>query len=127
MTDASSEGGSHPGREPVLTRAVVRAAGHLGLGTDALARTLGLPEAAVLRMKQEGYVLEEGTKPFELAALLIRLYRSLDAIAGGDGNMSRAWMRNFNTALGGAPIDRIATVPGLVDVLAYLDARRAGA
>ena len=63
--------------------------------------------------------------PFELAVLLVRVFRSLDAIAGGDDEVVRAWMRNPNTALGGAPMERIVTVSGLVDVVAYLDARRA--
>jgi hypothetical protein len=34
-------------------------------------------------------------------------------------------MRNHNTALGGEPLALMKTVPGLVDCLAYLDARRA--
>ncbi len=34
-------------------------------------------------------------------------------------------LRNENTVLGGKPIEKIQTVPGLVDAIAYLDARRA--
>jgi hypothetical protein len=34
-------------------------------------------------------------------------------------------MRNENTALGAAPITLIDSVQGLVNVVAYLDARRA--
>ena len=34
-------------------------------------------------------------------------------------------MKNPNASLGSAPVERIVTVSGLVDVLAYLDARRA--
>ena len=70
-------------------------------------------------------MLERGTKPFELAVLLVRLYRSLDAIVAGDENVAKAWLRNDNSALGGKPIEAIQTVPGLVEVIAYLDARRA--
>ena len=57
--------------------------------------------------------------------LLIRVFRSLDAIAGGDAGVVRQWMGNENTALGGRPVDRLTTITGLLDVLAYLDARRA--
>ncbi|MBW8321525.1 MAG: MbcA/ParS/Xre antitoxin family protein, partial [Rhizobium sp.] len=39
--------------------------------------------------------------------------------------VARAWLKAENTVLGGAPLIKIATVSGLVDVLAYLDARRA--
>jgi len=34
-------------------------------------------------------------------------------------------MVSDNTALGGRPADRIGSIPGLLDVTAYLDARRA--
>ncbi len=112
-------------RGAVLTKAAVRAAERLGLSARALAAATGLSEATVSRMKRGRYVLEDGSKPFELAALLVRLFRSLDAIAGGEDEVVRAWMKNPNAALGGAPVERIVTVSGLVDVLAYLDARRA--
>ena len=39
--------------------------------------------------------------------------------------VARSWLRNANTALGGIPIETIRTVPGLIDAIAYLDARRA--
>jgi len=58
-------------------------------------------------------------------SLFIRLFRALDAIAGGDEAVANAWLKNENLALGGAPLVLIQSVPGLVHVLAYLDARRA--
>lgn len=116
---------THTDRGTVLTKAVIRAAERLGLSARALAAATGLSEATVSRMRRGRYVLEDGSKPFELAALLVRVFRSLDAIAGGEDEVVRAWMRNPNAALGGAPMERIVTVSGLVDVVAYLDARRA--
>ena len=109
----------------VVTRATVVAAERLGLNARSLASVLGVSEASVSRMKRLDHLLEKGTKPFELALLLIRLFRSLDAITGGDEGVARKWLRNTSTALGGIPADRISTITGLTDVLAYLDARRA--
>nr|CAD6607519.1 hypothetical protein RTCK_02010 [Rhizobium sp. TCK] len=109
----------------VVTKATVVAAERLGLNARSLASVLGVSEASVSRMKRLDHLLEKGTKPFELALLLIRLFRSLDAITGGDEGVARKWLRNTNTALGGMPADRISTITGLTDVLAYLDARRA--
>ena len=109
----------------VVTKAAVAAADRLGLSARVLAAVLGVSEATVSRMKRRDHVLERGSKPFELALLLIRLFRSLDAIVGGDEAIARQWLRNANQAFGAAPIDRIVTIPGLTDVLAYLDARRA--
>jgi hypothetical protein len=71
------------------------------------------------------YLLAPGEKSFELAVLLVRLFRSVDAIVGGDEETARSWLRSENTALGTAPIEKIQTISGLVDVIAYLDARRA--
>lgn len=109
----------------VLAKAVLRAADHLGMTARALGTVVGLSGPTVSRLKKGEFTLEHGTKPFELAVLFLRLYRSLDAIVGGDEAVAKAWLRNDNTALGGKPIERIQTVPGLVDAIAYLDARRA--
>lgn len=108
-----------------VTKAVVAAAERLGVNARQLGGILGLSEASVSRMKKADFLVERGGKPFELALLFIRLFRSLDAITGGDDIVARGWMRNENRALGGVPLERIASISGLTDVLAYLDARRA--
>ena len=57
--------------------------------------------------------------------LFVRLYRSLDAIVGGDDACAGGWLRADNAALGKKPIDAIQTVHGLAETVAYLDSRRA--
>jgi hypothetical protein len=109
----------------LVTKALLRAAGRLELVSKDLARILGLSEATISRMNRGNYVLSPDQKPFELALLLVRLYRSLDSIAGGDPQVARAWLRAENKALGGVPLARIVNITGLIDTIAYLDARRA--
>jgi hypothetical protein len=109
----------------VVSKSVKRAAERLEVSNRILATVLGLSEATVSRMNNGTYQLEAGTKPFELAVLFLRLFRSLDGIAGGDTTVARAWLRNDNTALGAKPVTLIESVTGLVNVVAYLDARRA--
>jgi antitoxin Xre/MbcA/ParS-like protein len=109
----------------VLSKATLRAADHLGITAKVLAGVIGVSEPTVSRMRRNEHVLERGTKPFELAVLFVRLYRSLDAIVGGDEAVARAWLRNLNTALDGTPVEKIQSVAGLVDAIQYLDARRA--
>jgi uncharacterized protein (DUF2384 family) len=109
----------------VVTRAVLRAGSRLGLTNRAIGRVIGVSEATVSRMGSGDYILGRGDKSFELAVLLVRLFRSLDAIVGGDEATARSWLRSPNTVLGAQPIDKIQTISGLVDVIAYLDARRA--
>lgn len=112
-------------RARVLSMAVVRAAEKLEISGKDLARILGVSEPTVSRMRKDKFRLEEGTKPFELGALFVRLYRSLDAITGGDRKVANAWLRSKNKALGGRPLDQIMTIAGLTLGLAYLDSRRA--
>lgn len=114
-----------PQREAVLTKAALRASERLGLSARQFAGVIGVSEATVSRMKRGDYLLDSKSKPFELAVLLVRVFRSLDAVAGGDQTVIRAWMKNANTALGESPAKMILGVSGLMDVVAYLDARRA--
>lgn len=109
----------------VLTKATLRAAERLGLSARQLARIVGVSEPTVSRMKRGEALLEDGSKPFELAALLVRAFRSLDAITGGDEAVARAWIAAPNLALGAPPAQRMVSVQGLMDVVTYLDTRRA--
>lgn len=109
----------------VVTKAALGAAGRLGLSNRVLSRVLGVSEASVSRMGSGTFLLTPADKSFELALMFVRLFRSLDAIVGGDDDATRVWMTSENTALGGVPRELIQTLPGLVNVLGYLDARRA--
>jgi len=110
---------------PVLTKAAVRAAERLGLSGRMLGQIIGVSEATVSRWRHGEGALPADSKAFQLAALFVRAYRSLDAIVGGDEAVARAWIVNPNEALAARPVDRMLTPQGLVDVAAYLDARRA--
>lgn len=114
-----------PGKTAVVSKALLRASELLGLTAKELSTIVGLSEPSISRLKrnQEGGPLTG--KSYELALLFIRLYRSLDAIVGGDDAVARQWLRTDNTMLGGKPLNRIKTIDGLAHVLAYLDARRA--
>ena len=109
----------------VVTKAALRAAAHLGLSNRSLARVIGVSEATVSRMGAGTYVLKTEDKAFELALMFLRLVRALDALAGGDAQTSRAWLRNDNLALGGVPIVLIESLSGIINVVGYLDAQRA--
>ena len=111
-------------RARVLTKATVRVAGQLGLAQGELGRILGLSASTVSRMFKEEWVLPAGTKTWELAALLVRIFRSLDALVGGNENHLKEWFRAENTHLGGVPADLVFKIEGLTRVAGYLDALR---
>ncbi len=116
---------SYPNPAPghVAAKAAFRAAQEMGLSQRDLAEAIGVSGATVSRMKDGGYDL--GGKPLELALCLIRVFRSLDAIVGGDSASLKGWIANRNDILGASPRALILTATGLIEVMQYLDSARA--
>jgi hypothetical protein len=109
----------------VVSKAAARAAAILGLNNATLARVLGVSAASVTRLQAGSYTLAPDGKPYELALLLIRLFRGLDALMAGEAPAMQSWMRTPNLALGGTPQQRIVSVAGLVEAVEYVDSARA--
>jgi Protein of unknown function (DUF2384) len=128
----SEESDEHKVRRPtesmtqagaILAKAALRTAEALALSQGDLALVIGLSPASVSRLKDGALALSG--KPFELAACLVRVFRSLDAISAGDRDTMRAWMRSPNRDLNAVPAEMLREVSGLVTLMAYLDAARA--
>jgi plasmid maintenance system antidote protein VapI len=117
--------GPEPGA--ILTKAVLRATNLLGLSSAALARVLGVSEASVSRLATGARTIDPKSKEGELALILVRVYRSLDALVGTDDAQRKAWMGGYNRALNGRPRELVQRADGLVAVVSYLDAMRAPA
>jgi hypothetical protein len=113
-----------PQAAAVLTKAVVRAAGILGLSQKDLTQIIGISPATASRVWKGTRAIEPRSKEGELALLFLRMFRSLDALIGGDAEKTRQWLRAENGHLGGTPARIIQTLPGLVHVIDYLDAMR---
>ena len=109
----------------VLSGAVLRTAGLLGLSRATLARLLGVSEAGVSRLASGARQIDPDSKEGELALLLVRLYRSLDALVGNDAEQRLRWLSGFNRGLNGKPVELIERAEGLAGVVAYLDGMRA--
>jgi hypothetical protein len=126
---------SHPLSEPAdtrspvaqqtLTRAVLHAAELLDLPQTELAVVLGVSPATISRMTSGRYLLQPERKEWQLGALFVRLFRSLDSITGGRDDLSRAWLRSHNHALMATPVSLLGDIESLVRVVQYLDASRA--
>jgi len=107
-----------------LAKATLRAAELLGLTQAELAPMLGVSRATVSRIASGDYLLAPEQKTWELAALFVRLFRSLDALVGSNEAQARAWLNSENAGLGGIPRKLIPKAEGLVRVVQYLDAAR---
>jgi putative toxin-antitoxin system antitoxin component (TIGR02293 family) len=109
----------------VLTAALVKAADLLEMNQGEVGQVIGVSASTVSRMKDGSAHLDPSSKPFQLAALFLRAWRSLDAIVGSHDEPARVWLRSPNAGLGDArPIDLLMRPEGLVRVCDYLDSRR---
>jgi hypothetical protein len=102
----------------VLAKAARNAAQALGLSQVELGEVIGRARSSLARP------LDPSSKSGELAALLIRCYRSLFVLTGGEPEAMSHWMTTFNLHTGGVPREQIRQVQGLVAVTEYLDAVR---
>lgn len=115
---------SVPDAAVVLTKAVVRGAKLLGVNQATVAQALGVSTSTASRMFGGQYRLDSSKKEWELASLMVRLFRSLDSLVGGSETHMRAWVSSDNRGLRARPIDLLVSAEGLVRVVHYLDAAR---
>jgi len=110
---------TQPDAGRVLVTALINAGKELGLTQAALGAVIGRERTALSRGQ-----LDPQSKSGELALLLIRAYRALFALMGGDRTAMRHWMQTENLHTGGIPAEQIRSVQGLARVVEYLDAIR---
>ncbi|MCJ8169063.1 antitoxin Xre/MbcA/ParS toxin-binding domain-containing protein [Atopomonas sediminilitoris] len=113
-----------PDADAVLAKAVLNVREALALSQQELADILGVHRTAITRMQSNGQ-LRHASKTGELALLLIRIYRSLYALFGGQQADMQHFLRTANRHLSAVPLEQMKQVQGLVRVLDYLDAIRA--
>jgi hypothetical protein len=114
-----------PDEAAVVSKALLRAAETLGLSSAELAEIVGTSESTLSRIRnhKRGPIALR-SKEGELALLFLRVFRSLDALVGGNESHARAWLQADNHHVGGVPLERMKRIEGLVDVAEYLDAMR---
>ncbi len=108
-----------PDAAATLTKALLSAGRELGLSQADIGAVVGRNRASLHR---QGVTPQ--SKAGELALLLVRIYRALYVLVGGDGEQLRHWMHTENRHTGGVPAEQVTSVAGLVRVVEYLDAIR---
>lgn len=109
----------HLDESMVLGEAVLNAGARLGLTTTQVGEVIGRDRSSISRSG-----VNPKSKSGELAMFLIRVFRSLFALVGGDQAQILHFMRSENRGTGGIPIEQVKRVSGLVSVMQYLDALR---
>ncbi|MEX0450123.1 MbcA/ParS/Xre antitoxin family protein [Spiribacter sp. 221] len=103
----------------VLAKAVLNACKALGIGQAELGCIIGRDRSTLVRSG-----VEPASQSGQLSLLLVRCYRSLYALMGGDTGLMRHWMHTHNRHTGGTPAEQCRSIDGLVHVCDYLDAIR---
>lgn len=109
----------------VLTQAVTSAADLMGFNKATLAKILGISAASAGRLYSGQYQLNQHSKEWDMALLLVRLFRSLDAIMAGDERALRSWLQSPNLGLNATPNELVTDAAGLVHIVDYVDSYRA--
>ena len=113
-----------PQKERVLTKAILNLATFYDLSGKDLSYIIGISESTVTRLNQGKAFLSPSSKEGEIALLLLRVYRGLNALIGNDHDKARLWLTSHNHYFNKKPIDQLKTVTGLVQVVNYIDAMR---
>lgn len=118
MNNMLAQPQSQPEKKAVLAKAVINAGKSLGLTQDEVGQVIGRDRSAFSRG------IDPDTKVGELALLLVRCYRSLYAMVGGDESTIKHWMHTPNHYFNAIPAEEVKSVTGLARVVDYLDAIR---
>lgn len=102
----------------ILAEALCNAGRIMGLSQTEIGQVIGKDRSAFAR----GII--PASKSGELALLLIRVYRSLYVLIGGDPQNIQHWIHTENRHIGGVPAEVIKRPEGLVRTVEYLDAMR---
>jgi uncharacterized protein (DUF2384 family) len=103
-----------------LTKAIFRAAEHLGLST-VLPDILGINRETVTRMARGECTLDPSRPEWEAATRFASLFRSLVTLLG-NAEEARTWLNTPHATLGAAPSELLRSPHGRARVVGYLDA-----
>ena len=112
----------HNQNDLVLTKAICNLSKYYSLSGKDLSDIIGVSESSATRINQGKKFISSNTKEGEICLLLLRVYRSLNAMLGNNHEKAKLWLNSKNKYFNKKPIDEIKTISGLISVLNYLDA-----
>lgn len=112
-----------PSNNQVLATALDNLIAILGISLKDISEIIGV-HRNTLRNLLNNKKIEIKSKEGECSLLLVRVYRSLFALNGGNIDAMNHWLRTNNLHIQGVPLETMKTVLGLSRVVNYLDAIR---
>lgn len=107
----------------VVAKALINLKQSLSLSSEVIGQIIGTDSSTVSRIGKNGDM--KANKTFEASLLLLRAYRSLFALFGGDHAAMQHWLKTPNLDFHKQkPIEAMKSTVGLVETVQYLDAMR---
>lgn len=122
--NGASTASSMPTPEKVLSKALINVALNLGLSQRELSEIVGVSKSEMSRLFNGKIYLSPVTKEGECALMLVRIYRSLNALLGEDERQCQEWFQSYNMHLQNKPKELCKRIAGLTEIVVYLDAMR---
>lgn len=104
----------------ILAKAFFNASEQLNLSQTQLAVILGISEPAINKLRSE-YQIDPFSQQGERALSVIRLFKALYDLSGGDQEWIQQFLNTKNRVTGGIPLKQIETAHGLVAVLQFVE------
>lgn len=115
---------TQPDSKAVLANALRRAQQNIGVDNQVMASILGVNRTTLTRHYQS-QGLDPQQNAGRLAAIVLRIYRAVFTLMGGDAANIRHWFSTPNQAFAGqTPVAAMLSIDGLVSVAHYCDAMR---
>lgn len=114
---------SNPSPNQVLATALDNLRTILNISINDISEIIGVHRNTLSNALKNKHI-ETKNKEGECSLLLIRIYRALYALNGGNVDAMNHWLRTNNRHIQGIPLETMKTVLGLSKVVNYLDAIR---
>lgn len=108
----------------VLTQAMLRASTLLGMERTEVAEAIGVSPQTLERYVRKTSALRRGSKQWELATMLVRIYLTGSILVDDNQALLQAWASSYNRAFNSSPREAFRTAQGLSAVYNYLHSER---
>ena len=108
-------------KQLVLAKAFFNVTEQLNFTQTQIATILGISESAISQLKI-ACKIDTTSQQGEIALSIIRLFKLLDSLSGGDLDWIRHFLNSKNQVTGGVPIKQIETACGLVSIFQFIEA-----
>ncbi|OAL76796.1 hypothetical protein AY606_12575 [Acinetobacter sp. SFB] len=106
----------HIDKSKILVKASWKAAEHLGLKPEQFIKILHL-ESVDVNLSEATLMLDPNSKQEEIALILIRIYKAIYTLNGGDIEWIHHFLNSPNLLTGGIPMEQLKSMDGLLSVL----------